>query len=157
MSLSFHSNDDDDFQGQAGVSRTFETGFLTIYGKLTPNAMLPNVPGLFIDDKLNDNNHHTDGDGGDVLRQSHVCDYYETRAVFVLSNDDNENLGHYINDVAGIWGNTVLANRATNESVLLNIDGIRESGPAGGPGHRMVINIFGLKILVQSTKLDEII
>jgi hypothetical protein len=48
------------------------------------NAILPSVPGLFIDEKRNDNNHHTDGDGEDVLRQSHVCDYYETRAVFMM-------------------------------------------------------------------------
>lgn len=69
------------------------------------------------------------------------CDIYEERPAFVLSNDDIFNLGHYINDVIGIWAMTVLASRPASSSILINIDGYRSGGPAGGPPHRMVRNL----------------
>lgn len=60
-------------------------------------------------------------------------------SAFVLSNDDPFNLGHYMNDVMGMWNMVALSNHTARESVLLNIDGVRSGGPAGGPAHRIML------------------
>jgi hypothetical protein len=111
----------------SGISRVFSRGFLTIYGEEKESGkklLLPNVPQLIIDGQSN----------YDPKR----CSIVEDRPEFVLSNDDIGNLGHYINDVGMIWNMGVLANRPFNQSVLLNIDGIRSGGPAGGVAHRLM-------------------
>jgi hypothetical protein len=103
-----------------GVSRNFDKGFVTTYGK---------------------------GTGSDVLvapQYSHVnsepgqCDTYENRPTFVLSNDDSFNLSHYINDVIMMWSMLVLAGKQSLESLMINFDGIRKGGPGGGPAHKIV-------------------
>lgn len=114
---------------ETGQSRSFDSGFITLFGeRLGGYAALPMYPGISIQ---NDPNNH--------IHRSGTCDVYETRPTFVLSNDDIFNLGHYINDVIGIWAMTVLAGRKSKESILLNIDGLREGGPAGGPAHRLML------------------
>ena len=64
------------------------------------------------------------------------CDVHEKRPAFVMSNDDIYNLGHYMNDVMGVWCMLLLANKDSRESVLVNMDGVRRRGPAGGDFHR---------------------
>ena len=63
----------------------------------------------------------------------------ESRPTFIISNDDNFNLGHYMNDVMNVWQMAVLAGRSTKDSLLINFDGFRTGGPAGGPDHRLRI------------------
>jgi hypothetical protein len=108
----------------SGLSRSFSRGFLQTYGTRTKGkGGLPEVPGL----------QHIDDANADMH-----CDEVEERPTFVLSNDDIGNLGHYINDVMMIWNMVVLANCNFHDSVLLNIDGIRAGGPAGGAAHRLM-------------------
>lgn len=114
--------------GSAGPSRSFGTGFYTTYGDRLSKLGKPEIPGkLHIPDE------------GRVYDESRECDEVETRPTFVISNDDIYNLGHYINDVALVWNMAVLANRDTKKSLLINIDGVRRGGPAGGPAHRLMV------------------
>jgi hypothetical protein len=114
--------------GTAGPSRSFGTGFYTTYGDRQSKLRKPEIPGkLHIPDE------------GRVYDESKECDAVETRPTFVISNDDIYNLGHYINDVALVWNMAVLANRDTKQSLLINIDGVREGGPAGGAAHRLMV------------------
>ena len=115
-------------------SRAFHKGFLTFYGKaMAENSnYLPNYPGIDFQfsQELNQPSMETKD-----------CSYVETRPTFILSNDDIFNLGHYMNDVIGIWSMMLISNayHPLNQSVLLNIDGFRYGGPAGGPAHRLML------------------
>ncbi len=116
--------------GTSGTSRSFGRGFYTTYGERTgtwPDK--PEIPGK---------RHISPESGRYDEMSSSVCDYVEKRPAFVISNDDIYNLGHYINDVAAVWNMAVLANRDTKKSILINIDGVRRGGPAGGPPHRLM-------------------
>lgn len=111
-----------------GGSRSFATGFLTLYGNRKQFGAFPTYPGVSINDQQQ------------APTVAHgECEVYESRPAFVLSNDDIYNLGHYINDVQGIWAMTVLANRGSKESIMINIDGLRAGGPAGGGAHRLMV------------------
>jgi hypothetical protein len=44
-----------------------------------------------------------------------------------------------MNDVMNVWQMAVLAGRNTQDSLLLNFDGFREAGPAGGPSNRLMV------------------
>jgi len=68
------------------------------------------------------------------------CDIVETRPTFVLSNDDIFNLAHYFNDLMGVWGMLALSGIDPHTAVLLNIDGFRKSGPAGGIQNRLMVS-----------------
>eukprot|EP01038_Epipyxis_sp_PR26KG_P009462 gene9462-12748_t len=111
-----------------GSSRGFSNGFLTTYGNLIKHveAVLPGI-------------HHKQMSTLSYNLSSH-CDYIETRPTFVLSNDDIFNLGHYINDVMNIWNMIVIANKDSKQSLLINIDGLRAGGPAGGGAHRLMVS-----------------
>ena len=116
--------------GKQGSSRSFGRGFYTTYGERTGRGgNKPEIAGK---------RHISPGDGRYEEASSSVCDYVEKRPTFVISNDDIYNLGHYINDVASVWNMAVLAGRDTKKSILINIDGIRTGGPAGGPPHRLM-------------------
>jgi hypothetical protein len=111
-----------------GQSRSFATGFLTMFGDLdnTERSYLPLYAGM----RAVSANTQSD------------CDIIESRSVYMLSNDDIYNLGHYINDVIMTWALLILTNLSNSsslgkDSVLLNIDGWRAGGPAGGPAHRL--------------------
>ncbi len=111
-------------------SRTFDEGFLTTYGTLKSFSGYPRYPGF---------KHVEVGDkDAKGFTLSEHCDVVETRPAFILSNDDIYNLGHYFNDVMGVWSMFVLANRRSQDALLINIDGIRNGGPAGGPPHRLM-------------------
>jgi hypothetical protein len=109
-----------------GKSRNFYKGFLTTYGKVIAPSLDPGIPGR---------SHMNIPFGSDPNLK---CDEEEIRPTFVLSNDDIYNLGHYYNDLVGIWALTVLAKRDTKQSLLINIDGVRAGGPSGGPAHRLM-------------------
>ena len=94
------------------------------------------------------------------------CTVWETRPTFVLSNDDVFNLSHYMNDVIMIWSMLILAGVSGyhllthshtfshtlmlyfyviitilllgQDSLLINMDGIRVGGPAGKPARGLV-------------------
>jgi hypothetical protein len=109
-------------------TRSFSHGFLTTYGTAVVDITVLDldIPAL---------KHVT------TLPNRLVdpgCSSIESRPTFVLSNDDIYNLGHYINDVMGIWSMAVLANIDTKNALLINFDGVRRGGPAGGPSHRLM-------------------
>lgn len=109
-------------------SRSFDSGFINLYGvKGGEYGKIPPYPGM----------RHL---GNRIIPsvENKQCDVYESRPTFILSNDDIYNLGHYMNDVMGIWNMVTLANRIPRDSLLINIDGVREGGPAGGPAHRLM-------------------
>lgn len=117
----------------AGTSRSFRSGFIKLYGQRGPAfGAMPNYPGIAVHDTLDESKAVPSRENGN-------CDEVEERPTFILSNDDIYNLGHYINDVVGIWAMTVLANHGSKESLLVNIDGLRDGGPAGGGAHRLMV------------------
>ena len=108
-----------------GITREFSTGFLTTYGdQVSPLAVAPG------------HTHVTVPIGQKADMQ---CDVMESRPTFFISHDDIFNLGHHINDVVAVWSMAVLAGRSTADNLLVNMDGLREGGPAGGPKHRMMV------------------
>jgi hypothetical protein len=112
-----------------GASREFSKGFLTTYGKLQSGPYASN------------NINAVGKDHVSLPKNAHPvthCDVYEDRPVLVLSNDDIFNIGHYINDVATIWNMLVMWGLNGKQAVLLNFDGLRNSGPAGG-SHRLML------------------
>ena len=109
----------------AGESRSFEKGFVKTYGKGT-GAKVEVAPGYF---------HSTKESFQHVQSK---CDVWERRPTFVLSNDDSFNLSHYINDVIMMWSMLLLSGRNGLESLMINFDGIRKGGPAGGVAHKIV-------------------
>jgi hypothetical protein len=115
-------------------SRTFDEGFLTVHGEMVNYAHAPKVPGWAV--------RSTNGamNSKEAVEAMHErCDVIERRPTFVLSNDDIFNLGHYYNDVMGIWGMLTMAGVDSKQAVLLNIDGLRAGGPAGVGSHRIMV------------------
>jgi hypothetical protein len=115
-------------------SRTFDEGFLTVHGEMLNYAHAPKVPGWAV----RSTNGAKDSKGA-VEAMHERCDVVEHRPTFVLSNDDIFNLGHYYNDVMGIWGMLTMAGVDSKQAVLLNIDGLRAGGPAGVGSHRIMV------------------
>ena len=112
----------------SGTSRIFDSGFISLYGSKGPEyGRIPPYPGV----------RHL-GNRMIPSVENKQCDEFESRPTFILSNDDIYNLGHYMNDVMGIWNMFTLANRSPKESLLINIDGVRAGGPAGGGAHRVM-------------------
>jgi PIN domain nuclease of toxin-antitoxin system len=131
-------------------TRQWKNGFLNFYGKSYENNRnyLPVYPGM---------KHHPSSVGHIPSVETKECQKEESRSAFILSNDDIYNLGHYMNEVIGIWAMMVLANHdergpgngkqsssslsekgREKNSILINIDGYRYGGPAGGPPHRLM-------------------
>ena len=79
-----------------------------------------------------------DGVAHQALKAALGCEEVEPRPTFVVSHDDPYNLAHNMNDVIAVWASTVLARRAPADSVLINMDGFRVGGPAGGAPHRII-------------------
>lgn len=104
-----------------GGYRTFREGFLTTFGDIEP--------GPFSSVNINavGKKHLTTFDASDT-----ECDMTIRKPVFVLSNDDIYNLGHYINDVMAIWSMLTMWGVDPSDAILLNFDGLRDTGPAGG-------------------------
>lgn len=117
-----------------GSSRSFGQGFVRAYGKLRDPSGLSDmmIPGLVVDESSATGAGTFGGVGTNVL-----CDEHETRPTFIMSHDDTDNLAHHINDVTMVWAMGILAGRAFNDSLLIHMDGIRRSGPAGGL-HRLM-------------------
>ncbi len=67
------------------------------------------------------------------------CDITEHRPTFFISHDDIYNLGHHINDVVAVWTMVVMSGRKFSDALLVNMDGLRAGGPAGGPAHRLML------------------
>jgi hypothetical protein len=112
-----------------GSSRSFRPGFLNFFGTPTVNyGKIPPYPGI---------QHHVKETIPSV--DDGQCDEMEERPTFLLSNDDIFNLGHYINDVMGIWSMFSMANQRPDQSLMINMDGVRSGGPAGGPAHRLML------------------
>jgi hypothetical protein len=126
---------------QLHLVRSFSPGFVTVFGKLSGEHSLPNIPGM----------EHLSGPvRQDFLLPSRgYCDVVESRPTFILSNDDIFNLGHFSNDLMNIWNMLVLANKDSKQSLLINIDGYRVGGPAGGPAHRMMVHLTELSYCYQ--------
>lgn len=112
-----------------GQTRMFKMGFVQAFGKINKDHehLLPDIPG-FQHIQVDNNYDNID------MR----CDIIEDKPTYILSNDDIFNLGHYINDVMMIWSMVVLSNHSPKDSILINMDGIRKGGPAGGPHHRIM-------------------
>ena len=108
----------------AGRSRSFSSGFLQV--PLTSGDVHV-VKGVMADVK----GWRFEGDG------KTKADLEVTSPVFVNSNDDIGNLMHNMNDVMTVWAMLKLSQRDPRESILLNIDGLRQGGP-GGRGHRLM-------------------
>ena len=110
-------------------SRAFARGFVHTYGELDQSAGdFPDVPGIL--------HEHV---GRSEAHKDMRCDEIEKRPVFVISNDDIFNLGHYMNDVMTVWNMVTLSKRDSKTAVLINFDGIRAGGPAGGGAHRLML------------------
>ncbi len=113
-----------------GQSRSFRPGFLNLFGTPTVTyGKIPPYPGI----------QHFDKEISPSMDDGQ-CDEIEERPTFVLSNDDIFNLGHYMNDVMGIWSMFSIANYYPSDSLLINMDGVRSDGPAGGPAHRLMLS-----------------
>ncbi len=115
-------------------TRHFSSGFLTFYGHMhqTNYSALPPYPGLnYLQNVPYDLFTTSSGVG--------ACDVIEKRPTYILSNDDIYNLGHYMNDVMSIWQMVVMTNNSFADALLINIDGFRDGGPAGGPAHRLML------------------
>lgn len=124
----------------SGKVRNFASGFFQVYGEKMQNNILE-VEGLeYI--SIPDEKQRL------FTMEDMHCDIVEERPTYILSNDDIYNLGHYINDVIGIWAMVVMSNRQVSDAVLLNIDGIREGGPAGGPNHRLMEELDPGNVLI---------
>jgi len=111
-----------------GASRSFERGFVTTYGQLVKGVEFPAIPGLA----------HVSVPAHSVAPMP--CDVTEERPVFVMSNDDIFNLGHYMNDVMTVWNMIMLSQRDSKRALFINFDGIREGGPAGVGAHRLMLS-----------------
>jgi hypothetical protein len=112
----------------SGSSRSFREGFLTAQGTMLNFGHTPQVPGF-----------HAEASAGSFKLLQEGCEVVENRPTFVVSNDDIYNLGHYYNDVMGVWSMVVLANVAPKEALLVNMDGLRRGGPAGVGTHRIMV------------------
>lgn len=120
-----------------GVSRVFERGFFTSQGDMLNSKFDFDIPGRQHIMGSETSEVSTAKDMKDTLRIRKTV--VESRPTFIISNDDNFNLGHYMNDVMNVWQMSVLAGRNTKDSLLINFDGFRIGGPAGGPVHRLMV------------------
>jgi hypothetical protein len=128
-----NSTMDFSFVSVSGSTRSFQQGFLTTFGEL--------YSGPFASNNINavgKKHVHYPKDARPRSKEVKVfnaeatrCDEYEERPVFVLSNDDTGNIGHYMNDVATIWNMLVMWGIDGQDAVMLNFDGLRNTGPAG--------------------------
>ena len=88
-------------------SRFFDDGFMTSYIDITTSfdlSDLPNfIPGLSV--------QYIDSGNQKPNSTNRLCQRRESRPTFILSNDDPFNLGHYINDVMGVWSMIVLSRK----------------------------------------------
>lgn len=105
-----------------GGTRHFNPGFVRTYGGSLNEA--PPLNGF----------EHISGDAPKMK-----CDFWEHRPTFFISHDDIFNIGHHVNDVVAVWEMGVLSGRNLASSLLINMDGIRAGGPAGGPPHRLMV------------------
>lgn len=120
--------------------RSFAEGFLTAVGEMGNFASAPKVPGFHLDErKVRTGAVNPAAVAADIAALEAQCDIVETRPTFVVSNDDIYNLGHYYNDVMGVWGMLTLAGVSSKAAVLLNMDGLRPGGPAGKQAHRLMV------------------
>lgn len=115
-----------------GIRRYFKDGFFTSRGYLLENRYSFDIPGWH---HIEMNDSMKDDDVKDFAQPDEV----EIRPTFIISNDDIFNLGHYMNDVMNVWQMTILAGRNSKDSLLINFDGFREKGPAGGPSNRLMV------------------
>ena len=134
------------------TTRSFSEGFFTVYGKMHNYGYSQNIPGFLVQNEGNIDTtvleNSKNGKGrmdsqkrmDSILERMHSnCDIIETRPTFILSNDDIYNLGHYYNDLIGIWGMLTLSKINSKNAILLNIDGYRKNGPAGVGSHRIML------------------
>lgn len=131
-------------------NRNFQNGFITTYGKLYGDInMPPDTVGrqhVDVDAATTSSSSYKNNSNAQFNQPKEmVCDIYETRPTFVLSNDDIYNLGHYYNDVISIWNMIVLSNVDASSAILLNIDGLRSRFPSGRLPHS----------LMEASKPDE--
>ena len=115
-----------------GIRRFFRDGFFTSRGNMLESRYSFDIPGMHhinFDDNMDD----------DIVLDFAQPDEVESRPTFIISNDDIFNLGHYMNDVMNVWQMAILAGRNTKDSILINFDGFREAGPAGGPSNRLMV------------------
>jgi hypothetical protein len=117
-----------------GSSRSFNQGFIQTFGDKIDYSIGKFYKPANIEGKI-----HRSGPRLSVIKHPETaCDAVEKRPTFVMSNDDMFNIGHYINDVMAVWAASVLASKNTRDTMLLNIDGVRKGGPAGGEPHRLM-------------------
>ena len=120
-----------------GISRVFERGFFTSEGDMLNSKFDFDIPGR---QHINGQENFEDSNTKDAKDTTRIRKtIVESRPTFIISNDDNFNLGHYMNDVMNVWQMSVLAGRNTKDSLLINFDGFRTGGPAGGPVHRLMV------------------
>jgi hypothetical protein len=118
------------------VQREFAKGFVETFG--LRNASI-DASSLF---PINSWSHL---EGRDI--SAGKCEVWEQRSTYIMSHDDIFNLGHHIEDVANVWVMLMLtqadvdsaSDRMLPEALFVNVDGIRASGPAGGPRHRLMV------------------
>lgn len=123
----------------SGQQRHFSPGFVTAYSSVpgAQNAGGVSVPGFTVEPLTSTERSLAEKNPGSYPARAH-CDVIETRPTFIMSHDDIYNLGHHVNDVMMVWAMVVMAGRAANTSLFINMDGIRRGGPAGGPPHRLM-------------------
>lgn len=111
-----------------GRSRAFDSEFFNVYAEefTTPSIDMA-IPGL--QQHIMTRNQ--------AIESNH-CDVFESRPVFLLSNDDIYNLGHYSDDLISMWHMLALSGQDSRKSVLLNMDGFRQGGAAGLESHRLM-------------------
>lgn len=124
--------------GQSGKTRRFQEGFITTVGQLKDPRRFPPLVG-HQHRSLEPDQTHPAMKSNNIRKLESKCDVIETRPVFVNTNDDIFNLGHYSNDVVGVWGSVMLSGRSAENAVLINIDGIRPGGPAGVGSYRIMV------------------
>ena len=112
-----------------GETRQFEDGFFSTYGENLNEGFEFDIPGR----------EHILQLSGRVDESVEDYDILELRPTFIISNDDIFNLGHYMNDVMNVWHMSLMAGKNLESSLLINIDGFRAQGPAGGYRHRLMI------------------
>ena len=117
-----------------GLVRRFTEGFFTTYGKKLIKRFAFDIP--FIQHKEDED---LENDWNNSFRGGLEYDFFETRPAFIISHDDIFNLGHHMNDIMNVWHMSVMARRNMKQSVLINFDGLRTNGPAGGPPHRLMV------------------
>ena len=114
---------------EIGTTRQFEYGFFSTYGENLNEDFQFDIPGMAHVVQLRDR----------IDESAEEYDSLERRPSFIISNDDIFNLGHYMNDVMNVWHMSLMAGKNLKSSLLINIDGFRAQGPAGGDRHRLMM------------------